>query len=75
MLKNNKSILSRADYEYFLVYLYFGAEEPLLSGINRAYWAMTQLPPYIQLFALVCGAAFHNRRLQRIGHYRSWRTT
>jgi hypothetical protein len=45
------------------------------GGINRAYWAMTQLPPYIQLFALVCGAAFHNRRFRRIGHYRSWRLT
>ena len=45
------------------------------SGINRAYWAMTQLPPYIQLLALVCGAAFHNRRFRRIGHYRSWRTS
>jgi len=43
------------------------------GGINRAYWAMTQLPPYIQLFALVCGVAFHNRRIQQIGHYRSWR--
>jgi hypothetical protein len=43
------------------------------SGINYAYWAMTQLPPYIQLFALVCGAAFHSRRFRRIGHYRSWR--
>ena len=43
------------------------------SGINYAYWAMTQLPPYIQLFALVCGAAFHARRYRRIGHYRSWR--
>ena len=43
------------------------------SGIDRAYWAMTQLPPYIQLFALVCGAAFHSRRYRQIGHYRSWR--
>ena len=43
------------------------------AGCNRAYWAMTQLPPYIQLFALVCGAAFHARRFRRIGHYRSWR--
>ena len=45
------------------------------GGVDRAYWAMTQLPPYIQLFALVCGAAFHDRRLQRIGPYRSWRLT
>jgi len=45
------------------------------GGVDRAYWAMTQLPPYIQLFAMVCGAAFHNRRFERIGPYRSWRTT
>jgi hypothetical protein len=45
------------------------------GGVNRAYWAMTQLPPYIQLIALVCGAAFHARRLRRIGPYRSWRTS
>ena len=43
------------------------------GGINRAYWAMTQIPPIIQLIALVCGVAFHSRRYQRIGHYRSWR--
>ena len=43
------------------------------SGWNYAYWAMTQVPPYMQLIALVCGAAFHNRRFRRIGHYRSWR--
>ena len=43
------------------------------SGINYAYWAMTQLPPYIQLLALVCGAAFHARRFRQFGYYRSWR--
>ena len=43
------------------------------SGINSAYWAMTQLPPYIQLVALVCGAVFHSRRYRQIGPYRSWR--
>ena len=43
------------------------------GGWSQAYWAMTQLPPFIQLVALVCGAAFHSRRYQRIGHYRSWR--
>ena len=45
------------------------------EGVNRAYWAMTQMPPFIQLFALACGAAFHARRIRRIGHYRSWRLT
>ena len=43
------------------------------DGVRRAYWAMTQLPQYIQLIALVCGAAAHARRQQRIGRYRSWR--
>jgi hypothetical protein len=43
------------------------------TGWSQAYWAMTQLPPFIQLTALVCGAVFHNRRVRRIGHYRSWR--
>ncbi len=43
------------------------------SGINYAYWAMTQLPPYIQLTALLLGAVAHARRFERIGPYRSWR--
>lgn len=43
------------------------------SGVNYAYWAMTQLPPFIQLLAIFCGAVFHARRVRRIGHYRSWR--
>jgi len=42
-------------------------------GMRRAYWVMTQLPQYIQLTALVLGAVAHERRLQRIGPYRSWR--
>lgn len=45
------------------------------GGMSQAYWAMTQLPPYIQLIALGCGIAFHDRRFRRIGNYRSWRTT
>jgi hypothetical protein len=44
-----------------------------VSGMKRAYWAMTQLPAYIQLIALVCGAIAHARRFERIGPYRSWR--
>ena len=31
-------------------------------GMRRAYWAMTQLPQYIQLTALVLGAVAHARR-------------
>jgi hypothetical protein len=43
------------------------------GGVNRAYWAMTQIPPYVQLLAMVCGAVFHAHRYRRIGPYRSWR--
>ena len=43
------------------------------DGVRRAYWAMTQLPPFIQLIALVLGAVAHARRFERIGPYRSWR--
>lgn len=43
------------------------------GGINRAYWAITQLPPYIQIVAMVCGVVFHSRRYRQIGPYRSWR--
>ncbi len=43
------------------------------DGMRRAYWAMTQLPPYIQLTALILGAVAHARRYERIGPYRSWR--
>lgn len=45
------------------------------EGMRRAYWAMTQLPPYIQLVALFLGAVAHSRRFARIGPYRSWRYT
>ena len=44
-----------------------------VAGMRRAYWAMTQLPAYVQLLALVLGAMAHTRRLERIGPYRSWR--
>lgn len=43
------------------------------GGMRRAYWAMTQLPQYIQLTALLLGAAAHARRERVIGPYRSWR--
>jgi hypothetical protein len=42
-------------------------------GMRRAYWAMTQLPPFIQVFALLMGAAAHARRTRKVGNYRSWR--
>jgi hypothetical protein len=44
-----------------------------VGGMTRAYWALTQLPPFIQLVALVLGAVAHTRRFERIGPYRSWR--
>jgi hypothetical protein len=42
-------------------------------GMRRAYWAITQLPQYGQLAALLLGTIAHRRRLRRIGEYRSWR--
>jgi hypothetical protein len=44
------------------------------GGMTLAYWATTQTPQYIQLTALLLGAAAHTRREQRIGRYRSWRS-
>lgn len=43
------------------------------DGIRRAYWVMTQVPPFIQLVALLLGALAHARRERRLGRYRSWR--
>jgi hypothetical protein len=48
-----------------------GLIEP--GGMRRAYWAMTQLPQYIQLTALLVGATAHARRVRLMGRYRSWR--
>lgn len=45
------------------------------GGLDRAYWAMTQLPQYIQLAALISGVVAHARRERIIGRYRSWRYT
>jgi hypothetical protein len=43
------------------------------GGMRLAYWAMTQLPQYIQLTALLFGATAHARRVRLMGRYRSWR--
>lgn len=43
------------------------------GGMRRAYWAITQLPQYIQLTALLLGTVAHTRRERRRGAYRSWR--
>lgn len=45
------------------------------EGLRRAYWAMTQLPPFLQLLALVLGGLAHARRARRIGTYRDWRAS
>jgi hypothetical protein len=42
-------------------------------GMRQAYWAMTQLPQYVQLTALIIGATAHTRRVRLMGRYRSWR--
>lgn len=44
------------------------------EGMQRAYWALTQIPQYIQLAALLLGIVAHIRRVKRLGGpYRSWR--
>lgn len=43
------------------------------DGMRRAYWVMTQIPPFIQIVALALGALAHAGREKRIGPYRSWR--
>ena len=43
------------------------------GGMRRAYWVMTQMPPFIQVMALLLGAFAHAARSKRIGPYRSWR--
>jgi len=44
-------------------------------GLQRAYYAVTQLTIYPQLAALLLGTLAHRRRLRRTGPYRDWRTT
>ncbi|WEK47228.1 MAG: hypothetical protein P0Y56_02795 [Candidatus Andeanibacterium colombiense] len=45
--------------------------EPI--GLQKAYYAVTQLPIYLQLLALACGTFAHHRSFLRIGPYRDWR--
>jgi len=42
------------------------------DGINLAYWALTQLPLFIQVIALFVGTFAHWRRVRRIGNYNCW---
>lgn len=44
------------------------------GGMRRAYWAMTQLPPFVQIVALMGGTVLHALRTRQIGSYRSWRS-
>lgn len=43
------------------------------GGMQRAYWAMTQLPIAIQIVALLFGILWHQFRLRQIGTYSDWR--
>ncbi len=43
--------------------------------MQRAYWAMTQLPFFIQLLTLIVGTAFHMRRKRILGPYPDWRVS
>jgi hypothetical protein len=44
------------------------------EGMNQAYWALSSIPQYIQIAALLLGVAAHARRLKKLGGpYRSWR--
>ena len=42
-------------------------------GMQRAYWAMTQVPPFFMALLLIGGTLAHRRRLRRLGPYRDWR--
>lgn len=44
------------------------------GGMQVAYWAVTQMPLFVQLVALGLGTYFHIRRRQVLGLYRDWRT-
>ncbi len=42
------------------------------DGRSQAFWAMTQLPIFLQLVLLAAGTAAHRMRLSRIGPYNCW---
>ncbi|MCB2067940.1 MAG: hypothetical protein KDE15_15020 [Erythrobacter sp.] len=44
----------------------------VVDGFNLAYWALTQLPLFVQLVALAIGTFAHHRRTVRIGRYNCW---
>lgn len=44
-------------------------------GWNQAYWAMTQLPLFLQLQLLALGTLAHQQRVARVGNYNCWSPT
>lgn len=42
------------------------------GGMQKAYWAMTQLPEVLQFITLALGVRAHRKRFRRIGPYRDW---
>ncbi|MWV28425.1 hypothetical protein GRF63_10965 [Erythrobacter sp. GH3-10] len=42
------------------------------TGHRHAYWALTQLPIFVQLIALGIGTAAHSGRVRRYGTYSAW---
>lgn len=43
-----------------------------VQGVNWAFWAMTQLPPWAQLMIILIGTKLHQTRLARVGPYPNW---
>lgn len=42
-------------------------------NMQRAYWAMTQVPPLLVALTILIGTLNHVARVRRIGRYRDWR--
>lgn len=42
------------------------------AGWTRAFWALTQMPLYLQLALLAGGTYAHRRRVARVGAYNCW---
>jgi uncharacterized membrane protein len=43
-------------------------------GMQRAYWAMTEVPVLLSVLALACGVFTHWLRERRLGVYPDWRS-
>lgn len=44
-----------------------------VPGLNRAYWAISTFPGWLQMLLLLVGITAHARRRGRIGAYPDWR--